>query len=85
MSLEKEPNVLNPVDTALAVLLTLTAGYVDAVGFLRLHGIYVANMSGNSIAIGLHSALGDWRPCSRGVTAVVCAISSHAGKSAIQR
>jgi hypothetical protein len=32
MSLEKEPNVLNPVDTALAVLLTLTAWYVDAVG-----------------------------------------------------
>jgi uncharacterized membrane protein YoaK (UPF0700 family) len=60
MSLEKQPSVLNPVDTVLAVLLTLTAGYVDAVGFLRLQGIYVANMSGNSIAIGLHSALGDW-------------------------
>jgi uncharacterized membrane protein YoaK (UPF0700 family) len=41
-----------------AVVLTLAAGYVDSVGYLRLGGIYVANMSGNSIAIGIHSATG---------------------------
>jgi uncharacterized membrane protein YoaK (UPF0700 family) len=43
---------------AAAVLLTFVAGCVDAIGFLRLGGIYVANMSGNSIAIGMHSVIG---------------------------
>lgn len=41
-----------------AIVLTLVAGYVDAIGFLRFGGIYVANMSGNSIAVGIHAALG---------------------------
>ena len=41
-----------------AVVLTLIAGYVDAIGYLRLGGIYVANMSGNSIAVRIHSGLG---------------------------
>lgn len=33
--------------------LTWVAGHVDAVGYLTLHRVYVANMSGNSIAVGL--------------------------------
>lgn len=41
---------------ALAVILTAVAGYVDAIGYLNLGHIYVANMSGNSIAIGIHTA-----------------------------
>jgi uncharacterized membrane protein YoaK (UPF0700 family) len=50
---------------ALAAALTWTAGAVDAVGYLRLQGLYVANMSGNSVGVGIHAALGDplaaWR------------------------
>jgi uncharacterized membrane protein YoaK (UPF0700 family) len=43
-----------------AVVLTLIAGYVDGAGYLRIGGIYVANMSGNSVSIGLHAAKADW-------------------------
>ncbi|MBM3460840.1 MAG: DUF1275 domain-containing protein [Armatimonadetes bacterium] len=43
----------------LAVLLTAVAGYVDGVGFILLAQVYVANMSGNSIALGLGWAQGD--------------------------
>jgi uncharacterized membrane protein YoaK (UPF0700 family) len=41
---------------SLAVALTLLAGYVDAIGYLSRGHVYMANMSGNSIAIGIHSA-----------------------------
>lgn len=34
-------------------ILTWTAGFVDAVGFLRVGHIYTANMSGNSVALGI--------------------------------
>ena len=37
-----------------------TAGFVDAVGFLTLHQIYVANMSGNTVSVALHAAGRDW-------------------------
>lgn len=37
----------------LAAFLTWIGGFVDAVGFLSLNKIYTANMSGNSVAIGI--------------------------------
>jgi uncharacterized membrane protein YoaK (UPF0700 family) len=36
------------------------AGFVDAVGYLSLGHIYTANMSGNSIAVGIHAASQEW-------------------------
>ena len=66
------PAKLDPLQTAMAILLTLTAGYVDAIGFLKLDGIYTANMSGNSIAIGLHAALHDWPTVLERVLPVAC-------------
>ncbi|MDQ2774443.1 MAG: DUF1275 domain-containing protein [Acidobacteriota bacterium] len=36
-----------------AAVLTWTAGFVDAVGFISLGHIYTANMSGNTVAIGV--------------------------------
>lgn len=43
-----------------AALLTWVAGFVDAVGFVSLGRIYTANMSGNSIAIGIGAADQNW-------------------------
>jgi uncharacterized membrane protein YoaK (UPF0700 family) len=43
-----------------AVTLSAVAGYVDAIGYLQLGGIYVANMSGNSVSIGIHAARTEW-------------------------
>jgi uncharacterized membrane protein YoaK (UPF0700 family) len=51
---------LQPSGVSFAILLTLVAGYVDAIAFLRFGGIYVANMSGNSVAVGIHAAQGAW-------------------------
>jgi uncharacterized membrane protein YoaK (UPF0700 family) len=44
-----------------AALLTWIAGFVDAVGFLTLGHIYTANMSGNSVAIGIQFSSADWQ------------------------
>lgn len=43
-----------------AALLTWIAGFVDAVGFVSLGGIYTANMSGNSVAVGIRAAAQNW-------------------------
>jgi uncharacterized membrane protein YoaK (UPF0700 family) len=45
---------------AVPVLLTWIAGFVDAVGFIALGHIYTANMSGNSIAVGIRTFYNDW-------------------------
>jgi uncharacterized membrane protein YoaK (UPF0700 family) len=39
---------------ALVLALTLAAGYVDAVGYLALGGVFTANMTGNTVLLGLH-------------------------------
>lgn len=44
---------------AVATLLSATAGYVDAIGYVLLAHVYVANMSGNTIAFGRGIAHGD--------------------------
>lgn len=50
---------------ALTALLTLVSGYVDAIGFLHLGQVYIANMSGNSVAVGLHGARLEWAEVSK--------------------
>ena len=44
---------------AVAVVLSATAGWVDAVGYVLLAHVYVANMSGNTISLGRGLAEGD--------------------------
>jgi uncharacterized membrane protein YoaK (UPF0700 family) len=44
----------------IAAFLTWIAGFVDAVGFVSLGHIYTANMSGNSVAVGIQSASQNW-------------------------
>jgi uncharacterized membrane protein YoaK (UPF0700 family) len=45
---------------SLACALSALAGYVDAIGFLHLSGLYVSFMSGNSTRMGVALAQGDW-------------------------
>jgi uncharacterized membrane protein YoaK (UPF0700 family) len=45
---------------ALACSLSALAGYVDAVGFLHLGGLFVSFMSGNSTRLGVSLAEGNW-------------------------
>ena len=47
---------------ALACALSALAGYVDAIGFLHLGGLFVSFMSGNSTRMGVYLAAGDWLP-----------------------
>jgi uncharacterized membrane protein YoaK (UPF0700 family) len=55
----------------LAAFLTWMAGFVDAVGYLSLGQIYTANMSGNSVAIGIHAFSGEWTEAFRRLLPVV--------------
>jgi uncharacterized membrane protein YoaK (UPF0700 family) len=48
------------VSLAAAVLLTWIAGVVDAIGYLLLAHIYTANMSGNSVALGIALGQANW-------------------------
>lgn len=45
----------------MALLLTAVAGFIDASGYLVLTHIFVANMSGNSVAMSLHATEREWR------------------------
>ncbi len=40
--------------------MTWIAGFVDAIGYLTLREIYVANMSGNTVGVAIHLAHRDW-------------------------
>jgi uncharacterized membrane protein YoaK (UPF0700 family) len=42
------------------LLLTALAGYVDALGFLRLGGLYTSFMSGNTTQFAVYVAEADW-------------------------
>jgi uncharacterized membrane protein YoaK (UPF0700 family) len=44
----------------LAYLLAPVAGFVDAVGFITLAGIFVANMSGNTVRFAVDVGRGEW-------------------------
>src|SRR6266481_5693140 len=47
-------------NVALACALSALAGYVDAIGFLHLGGLFVSFMSGNSTRMGVSLAEGQW-------------------------
>src|SRR5260370_1062121 len=47
-------------NVALACALSALAGYVDAIGFLHLGGLFVSFMSGNSTRMGVSLAEGKW-------------------------
>jgi uncharacterized membrane protein YoaK (UPF0700 family) len=54
-----------------ALCLTMVGGFVDAVGYIALFEVFTANMSGNSIHIGMYLAQRDWPNLLRPFCAVV--------------
>lgn len=50
---------------AIAVLLAWVAGFVDAAGYLSLSQVFVAHMSGNTVAAAAHFTTGKWSDVSR--------------------
>ena len=45
----------------LGLVLTAMAGWVDAIGFLRLGGFYPSFMSGNTTQLGVALSNGNWQ------------------------
>ncbi|SRR5258706_4404739 len=43
---------------SLSLLLSLNAGYIDTIGFLALHGLFTAHVTGNFVTLGASLALG---------------------------
>jgi uncharacterized membrane protein YoaK (UPF0700 family) len=74
--------------TVLALLLAAAAGGVDAVGWLSFGGLYVAHMSGNTVGVTTHVALGDWAEVGRRafvIAAFVAGLACGAAGSTLAR
>ena len=56
---------------SLACALSALAGYVDAIGFLHLSGLYVSFMSGNSTRMGVALAAGPWAAAAESLGLIV--------------
>jgi uncharacterized membrane protein YoaK (UPF0700 family) len=56
---------------AVALSLTAVGGFVDAVGYIALFEVFTANMSGNSVHIGISLGQRNWMELLRPICAVV--------------
>ena len=56
---------------AIALWLTAVGGYIDAVGYIALFQVFTANMSGNSVHVGMYLGLRDWPNLLRPLCAIV--------------
>ncbi|MCU1501500.1 MAG: hypothetical protein JWM12_854 [Ilumatobacteraceae bacterium] len=54
----------------LAVALAMAAGFVDSFIFLRVTPVFVANMSGNLVRLGIAAGAGDWRAVGAALAAI---------------
>ena len=68
---------------SLACALSALAGYVDAVGFLHLGGLYVSFMSGNSTRMGVALAQGQWVSASESLGLIALFVIGAAAGSLI--
>ena len=67
----------------LACALTALAGYVDAIGYLHLGGLFVSFMSGNSTRLGVSLAAGDWRNAAAAFGLIVLFVAGAAAGSLV--
>ena len=55
----------------MALSLTIVGGFVDAIGYIALFEVFTANMSGNSIHVGMYLSQRDWPNLLRPLCAVM--------------
>jgi uncharacterized membrane protein YoaK (UPF0700 family) len=70
-------------NVALACALSALAGYVDAIGFLHLGGLFVSFMSGNSTRMGVSLAEGQWSGALESLGLIALFVVGAAGGSLI--
>src|ERR1700730_5960269 len=70
-------------NVALACTLSALAGYVDAIGFLHLGGLFVSFMSGNSTRLGVNLAQGHWSNAAEALGLIALFVSGAAAGSLI--
>lgn len=63
---------------AVALLLTIVGGFVDAVGYIALFQIFTANMSGNSVHVGMYLGRQQWMELLRPLCAIVFYVTGMA-------
>ena len=68
---------------ALACALSALAGYVDAIGYLQLGGLFVSFMSGNSTRLGVALAEGHWQHALEALALIVLFVVGAAAGSLI--
>jgi uncharacterized membrane protein YoaK (UPF0700 family) len=68
---------------ALACALSALAGYVDAIGFLHLGGLFVSFMSGNSTRLGVYLAEGNWSSAAEAIGLIALFVTGAAAGSLI--
>jgi uncharacterized membrane protein YoaK (UPF0700 family) len=72
-------------NVALACALSALAGYVDAIGFIHLRGLFVAFMSGNSTRMGVSLAEGHWQTAAESFSLIVLFVIGATAGSLIVR
>jgi uncharacterized membrane protein YoaK (UPF0700 family) len=70
-------------NVVLASALSALAGYVDAIGFLHLGGLFVSFMSGNSTRLGVSLAEQQWLSAAEAFGLVALFVTGAAGGSLI--
>jgi len=70
LDMTQEPDYHPSGALGVAVVLSAVAGFVDAHMFLWVTRVFVANMSGNMIQLGMFAGLGEWRSAARSTAAL---------------
>jgi len=68
---------------SLACALAALAGYVDAIGFLQLGGLFVSFMSGNSTRMGVSLSEGQWAAAAESLGLIALFVAGAAAGSLI--